>query len=169
MRIETERLIIRNFTVEDADDLQEIFGDAETMKHCEPPYDPGKTGRFLEEFCIGRRGAVAAVHKESGKVIGYILFNGPELGCYEMGWFFNRTQWGQGYAFEACSALIRYAFVHMDAHKIWSETTDEVKSVGMMKKLGMKQEGVQRRQTRDLQGNWVDLYLYGLLKEDFAE
>ena len=74
MYIETPRMLIRDFSVEDAADLQEIFGDEETMKYCEPAYDFEKTKEFLVSFCIERNGAVAAVHKESGKMMGYILF-----------------------------------------------------------------------------------------------
>ena len=167
MRIETARTILREFSLEDADDLHEIFSDAKTMEYCEPPYTYDATVNFLTEFCIGRKGGLAVVRKESGKLIGYLLFRGPELGCYELGWFFNRNYWGQGYAHEACSALIEYAFSELNAHKIWAETIDGVKSIGLMKKLGMKLEGVQRKQTRDLQGNWADLYYYGLIKEDY--
>ena len=45
--IETERLVIRNFKSNDANDLYDILGDAETMKNCEPPYDLEKTKDFL--------------------------------------------------------------------------------------------------------------------------
>lgn len=45
--------------------MQEILGDAETMKTCEPPYDLAKTEGFMRSFCMERRGAVAAVHKAS--------------------------------------------------------------------------------------------------------
>lgn len=85
MYIETSRMIIRNFTLEDAADLHDIFGDAETMKNCEPAYDIEKTKDFLTSFCIGRNGAVAAVLKENGKMIGYILFNEFDEGVYEVG------------------------------------------------------------------------------------
>lgn len=168
MRCETKRLILREFSEEDADDLQEILGDAGTMEYCEPPYAPDKTARFLREFCIGRHGALAAELRETGRVIGYLLFNPSEAGCYEMGWFFRRDCWRRGYAYEACSALIEYAFTRLGAHKVWAETIDGVKSVGLMKKLGMASEGVRRAQTKDLQGRWADLYFYGLLKEDFV-
>ena len=47
MRLETERMVIRDFLPDDAADLQEIFGDAETIKICEPAYDLEKTTRFL--------------------------------------------------------------------------------------------------------------------------
>ena len=98
MNIETPRMIIRDFTPEDAADLHEIFGDDETMENCEPAYNFEKTKEFLTSFCIGRKGAVATVHKESNKMIGYILFNEADEGVYEMGWSYNRNFWRQGYA-----------------------------------------------------------------------
>ena len=167
MYIETPRMIIRDFAVEDAADLHEIFGDAETMENCEPAYDFEKTREFLRTFCIDRRGAVAAVHKESGKVIGYILFNEFDKGVYEMGWIYHRAFWRQGYAYESCRAVVDHAFGALHAHKIFAEAIDGVKSVGLMKKLGMRQEGVQRSQTRDNHGHWADLYFYGILEEEW--
>lgn len=167
MYIETTRMIIRNFVPEDAADLYEILGDSETMESCEPAYDFEKTKAFLTSFCIGRNGAVAAIHKESGKMIGYILFHESDEGVYETGWFFNRNFWRQGYAYESCKAVIDHAFEKRNAHKIFAESIDGVKSVGLMKKLGMQLEGIQRSQTRDNHGNWADLYYYGLLKDNW--
>ena len=83
-----------------------------------------------------------------------------------MGWFFNRACWGHGYALEACKAVMDHAFDKENAHKIFAETIDAGKSVGLMKKLGMKPEGIQRSQVKDRSGTWADLYLYGLLAED---
>ena len=166
MELNTARLIIRDFQPEDVHDLHAIFGDEETMAYCEPAYDFEKTKRFLSDFCIGRNGAVGAVHRESGKLIGYILFNEFDEGVYEMGWIFNRQYWRQGYAYEACKAVIDHAFDDLNAHKVFAEAIDTTKSVGLMKKLGMRLEGVQRSQTKDNKGNWADLYFYGLLRED---
>lgn len=58
-----------------------------------------------------------------------------------------------------------YAFDKLDAHKIFAETIDGVKSVGLMKKLGMQLEGIQRSHVKDKDGHWADLYLYGRIKE----
>lgn len=69
MYIEISQMIIRNFTPADAWDLYEILGDDETMACCEPAYDLEKTKTFLSVFCIDRKGAVAAVQKESGKMM----------------------------------------------------------------------------------------------------
>ena len=167
--LETPRLVIRSFTAEDAADLYDIFGDAVTMENCEPAYDFEKTRKFLDSFCMERHGAVAAVHKESGKVIGYILFNEFYEGVYEMGWIFNRNFWRQGYAYESCKAVIDYAFAELKAHKIFAEAIDTVKSVSLMQKLGMQLEGIQRSQTKDNHGNWADLYFYGLLEDDWRK
>ena len=169
MYIETQRMIIRDFMPEDADGLHDIFGDDETMENCEPAYDFEKTKRFLTSFCISRKNAVAAVHKESGKMMGYILFKRQDEGVYEMGWIYNRQFWRQGYAYESCKAVIDYAFAERKAHKVFSETIDAVKSVGLMQKLGMKLEGIQRSQNRDNHGNWADLYFYGLLEDDWRK
>ena len=173
MYLETPRLIVREFTPEDAADLYEIFGDAETMENCEPAYDFAKAKKFLEDFCIGRKGAVAAVLKDTGKVIGYILFKSlgedPAEDVYETGWIFNKAYWRQGYAYESCSRVIDYAFSQLNAHKVMAEAIDGVKSVSLMKKLGMKPEGVQRSHTGDNRGGWADLYLYGLLREEWGK
>ena len=166
MELRTARLIVRDFQPEDVHDLHAILGDEETMAYCEPAYDFEKTRRFLADFCIGRKGAAAAVQRESGKVIGYILFHMLDEGVYEMGWIFHRQFWRQGYAYEACKAVIDHAFDKLNAHKIFAEAIDADRSVGLMKKLGMRLEGVQRSQTKDNEGNWADLYLYGLLREE---
>lgn len=162
MYTETERMIIREFTPEDANDLHDILGDEETMKNCEPAYGFEKTKAFLNSFCINKKGAVAAVHKESGKLIGYILFNEFDGGEYEIGWFFNRRFWRRGYAYEACAAVLDYAFAELNAHKVFAETTDLIKSTGLMRKLGMHLESIERNRSDDE----ADLYIYSLLANE---
>ncbi|MCH5287702.1 MAG: GNAT family N-acetyltransferase [Christensenellaceae bacterium] len=169
MKIETERLTLRPFETADAPALQAILGDAETMAFMEPPYDLARTEAFLRDFCIGRQGAVAAALRETGQVIGYLLFNPLEAGIYELGWIINRGCWRQGYAYEAVSALIRYAFEELGAHKLMAETIDPVRSAGLMRKLGMRLEGVQRQQVRDQEGRWQDMQLYGLLRSEYKQ
>ncbi len=167
--IETPRMIIRNFAIEDANDLHDIFGDAETMKNCEPAYDLEKTKTFLQSFCIDRSGALAAVDKQTQKMIGYILFNEFDEGVYEIGWIYNKHYWRKGYAYESCKAVVDFAFRNLNAHKIFAEAIDGVKSVGLMKKLGMTLEGVQRSQGKDNNGEWVDLYFYGMLRPEWEK
>ena len=141
MRIETDRTVIRDFRADDLQDLHEILSDDETMEYIEPPYSVEKTRGFLNDFCIGQSGAFAAELKSTGKVIGYLLFKpcgAPDV--YEIGWIFNRKFWRLGLAYEACDALIKYAFSYMGVRRIFAETVDAVRSVGLMKKLGMNPE-----------------------------
>ncbi len=65
--------------------------------------------------------------------------------------------------------MIDYAFGELNAHKVFAEAIDTVKSVSLMQKLGMQLEGIQRSQTKDNHGNWADLYFYSLLADDWRE
>lgn len=172
MNIETERIVLRDFTIADLDDFHEIFGDAEVMRNTEPPYSREKSEKFLSDFCINRqpKGGFAAILKETGKVIGYVLFKSidePEI--YEIGWIFNKNYWRKGYAFEICNELIRFGFVDMKLHRICAEATDAEKSVPLMKKLGMTQEGVFKKHSQRNDGTWTDLYWYAILCEDYLK
>lgn len=141
--LQTPRLLLRCFAHRDAADLQEILGDAETMRYSEPPYSPEKTRQFLQAFCMEKRGALAAVHRASGKVIGYLLFHPLQADVWELGWFFNRAWWRQGYAYEACARLADYAFGELHAAALTAETADVERSVPLMQKLGMCAAGVE--------------------------
>ena len=171
MYLETERMVLREFTMDDLQDFHEIFSDPEVMKNTQLPYELSKPEDFLRDFCINRdpKGGFAAVLKDSGKVIGYVLFtyvDDPEI--YEIGWAFNKDYWRKGYAYEICYCLICFGFEDLYLHKIYAEATDFEKSVSMMKKLGMQLEGVQRKHTKSNEGEWCDLHLYAVLGEDFC-
>jgi len=170
MYLETDRMALRDFSIEDLDDFHEIFGDAEVMQHTEPAYDREKSEKFLADFCISRKpkGGYAAVLRETGKVIGYVLFksiDAPEI--YEIGWIFNKSYWRRGYAHEICKRLISHGFEEMKLHKICAEAIDTGKSVPLMKKLGMQPDGVQRKHIKSPSGEWSDLYWCAILAEDY--
>ena len=164
MLLRTERLILRPYSPADAEDLHEIFSDPVVMEHCEAPYTLEQTRDVLSYF-IEKELAYAAVLADSGKVIGHLLFHQLPMeadGIYEMGWFFNRAYWRQGYAYEACAALMECGFQALHLHKICAETIDPVRSVGLMKKLGMSHEGTFRAHTRAPDGSWADVHWYAI-------
>lgn len=169
MHIETDRLIIRDFVHTDHEALWAIFGDAETMRHVQP-YTEDETKEFLKSFCIQRepRGAYAAVMKDPDQLIGYLLFaNKQEPEIYEIGWIFNRQHWGKGLAYEASKALIDYGFRTLKLHRVFAQTDEPVKSLGLMRKLGMKLDGVMRKESKQTDGTWKDLYICAILEEDY--
>jgi len=156
--------------MDDLMDLHEIFSDPVVMENTEPPYDLGKSKEFLKTFCIERepKGGFAAVLRDTRKVIGYVLFKSidyPEI--YEIVWIFNKDYWRKGYASEICSRLVQHGFEDMKLHKISAEATDANKSVSLMKKLGMELEGVQRKHCKSNDNEWLDLYWYAILAEDY--
>lgn len=165
--IVTDRLLLRSFCRADLSDLQEILGDPQTMEQLEPPYSREKTGRFLQEFCIERQGALAVVLQSSGKLIGYLLFSRLEPQVYEIGWIFHRAYWRQGYACEACRALIRHAFASHMARRIFAETIDPVRSVGLMKKLGMRPQTGPEASPQTGPDGQRPLYCYELTAEAY--
>jgi len=170
MNLDTTRMILRDFTINDLDDFHEIFSDPVVMENIEPPYDRKKSEEFLRTFCIERKpkGAFAAVLKETGKVIGYVLFKSIDYDeIYEIGWIFNRNYWRKGYASEICERLVEYGFEDMKLHKICAEAVDVNKSVGLMKKLGMVEDGIFRKHCKRPDGSWQDLHWYGILAEDY--
>ena len=163
-------MILRDFTMDDLEDFHEIFGDPEVMKYAEPPHEFKKSKRFLKGFCIKRepKGGFAAALKDTGKVIGYVLFcpvEDPEV--YEIGWIFNKDYWRKGYAYEICNRLINYGFEELELHKIYANAIDTEKSVALMKKLGMQLEGIQKKHTKSNEGNRCDLHNYAILGEDY--
>ena len=170
MHIETPRLLLRDFTMEDLPNLWEIFGDDITMEHMHP-YTAEETKEFLRTFCVERTppGAYAAALKEGGRVIGYLLCSQIDApGIYELGWVFHRAYWRQGYAGEAVRALTAHLFRAENAHKLAAETEDAERCVPFLEKLGWRQEGIFRRHSLGRDGRWRDLYWYGLLREDFS-
>lgn len=156
MYLETERLIIRNFSASDLSDLHEMLGDPDTMRFLEPAYTRQQTDAFLKTFCMEQGGAMAAVEKNSGKLIGYFLFHAcgsPD--CCELGWIVHRDHRRRGYAYEACLALIEFGFRVLGLREIFAETVDGISSVGLMKKLGMKPGEVEPGEE--------NLYIYHLV------
>ncbi|QDK71606.1 GNAT family N-acetyltransferase [Lactococcus protaetiae] len=165
MEIESERLILRDFKESDLEDLQEIFGDRETMRFCEPIYSLKQTKEFLQNFCISGRKAVAVEEKMNGKLLGYLLFKpfySEQANIFEIGWWINRNYWRKGYAYEGVTRLIEYAFEQLEVDEIVAETLDNDKSGALVRKLGFDLDKIERTASQDNDGNWCDVFWYKL-------
>ncbi len=110
MLIETERCIIRNMAIGDAESLYEVLSDPQAMACVEPPFSMERTCAFLREAGMSEPPLVYAVcSKADGKVIGHLIFHPYEGGSYELGWILNRRYWRRGVASELTGAVIEYA------------------------------------------------------------
>ena len=171
MRIETERLLLREFHSDDFTVLHELMSDPTVMEHVEELYDEDDTREFLDEYCIEEENALAVIDKASGKLIGCIQFpEGDDPEVRQMGWLLDKDFWGRGLAYEAAAALMSYGFMELKLHRIWAHTMDDIKAVGLMKKLGMTQEGLLRQHCKSTDGKkWRDRYYYGILREEYCK
>lgn len=111
--IYTKRLIIRNFTPDDAKDLLEIIISKEASKYAiydhEFPTSLNEVKEINTRFSLGDK-FLAVWEPIDRKVIGFICLNGDHKDIRDLGFCFNALYQGNGYAAEAASAVIDYAF-----------------------------------------------------------
>ena len=156
-QIETERLILRMFSPDDAETFQRIWNDPLVMKYIEgwrPSLEESRAvmTRLLERWREQGFGQWAIVHKEEGKPIGYAGFkyldNTPEV---ELLYGVDAPYWNQGYTTEAASACLHYVFEHTALDRIVAVAEPEnTGSWRVMEKLGMKREKIARYYNQDL-------------------
>jgi len=150
--IETPRLVIRSFTLQDAEALHDrVFGDDEAS----PSFD--RTRASVERFMRHERehgfGLWAVELKQSGELIGdcglYLVQGvGPDV---EVAYHFGKEWWGQGYATEAASACLGYGFKECGLSEIIAICFPEHKaSRRVMEKSGMRYVGPARYYDLDL-------------------
>lgn len=105
--METERLRLRRFTLDDAEALYAVLSDPETMRYIEEPFSRKKTREFIAGAGLSEPPLVyALLWKESGELIGQVIYHPFEGESWELGWIIRRDFWGRGIAKELTAALI---------------------------------------------------------------
>ena len=148
--LETERLILRQFRLSDADSLNTVFGDPEVMRFGEgvkkPEWVTGWLRNCLENYRQSTGiGPWAVIQKSTQEMIGYCgLFHFPDV-CgqpeTEVGYRLARAHWKHGYATEAASAVRDYAFNTLGFSRLISMIDPQnVASVRVAEKLEMSYE-----------------------------
>lgn len=108
--LETSNCIIRNFVLSDVKELYETLSDKEVMEYVEPPFTLGQTAQFIKHIMLSEKPPVFAVeYKETGKVIGHVIYHSYDKNSYELGWILNRKYWGKGIAEELTFSLIEFS------------------------------------------------------------
>ena len=79
----------------------------------------------------------------------------------------DKNHWGGGVAFQAAMKIFYHGFFKLNLKRIYCQTAASNKSMqSLAKKLGMLEEGC-RRSNLYLDGKWVDIIEYGILKNEF--
>lgn len=145
MRLETERLVLRELTNDDFTAWYEILSDAETMRYYPAPFDEEKVRQWLqwnlENYQTYGFGLWAVILKEENRFIGDC---GMTMQCIhgrllpEIGYHIKREYQRRGYASEAAQRCMRYAFEERKLPEVCSYMKyDNRASCGVAQKNGM--------------------------------
>lgn len=168
--METDRLILRKYREEDLHDLYEYLSDEIVVR-----YEPYKAMTMDEtkenlNWRISTDEMIAVELKFNHKMIGNIYLGHRDFDSLEIGYVFNRCYWGEGYAKEACRALVEDKFRN-GIHRIYAECDPENESSWkLLESIGFVKEGYLRQNVffwKDEEGRpiWKDTLLYAKLNE----
>lgn len=166
--IETARLQLRQYTLDDLDALAQILSNPEVMKYSPRGPIPKEkvrqvTQEILEFFITHWEqhgfGVWAVIYIQTSQLIGHcglnFLPNSPEV---EVLYRFDQLYWNQGVATEATKASLRYGFEEVKLDHIVAITAPEhLASRRVMEKAGLKYE-------KDAHFYNLDVVYYTLLR-----
>ena len=171
--IRTRRLLLRPFRESDYDDLFEFLSQLADDEFEGYPGITYENGRAHLKDRLGSEEFYAVELVDNGKVIGNIYCGNRDFGTKEVGYIINKRYQQKGYASEALSAVIEYAFAE-GAHRIYAECDPRnVPSWKLLEKVGLKREAHFRQNIwfhKDEQGApiWKDTLVYAILANDGA-
>jgi len=177
VRLETDRLILRRFTLSDAEPMfRNWANDTEVTKYLMwPPHeDAGVSLDVLTDWTAQYADDAfyqwAIVLKDDGpEPVGCIsvVRMDESIGMVHIGYCIGKKWWRRGITSEALGGLIRFFFEDVGANRIESRHDPRNPNSGrVMQKCGLLYEGTMK------QGDWnnqgiCDCSLYGLTAEDY--
>jgi len=182
MRLETKRLILREWEKGDAADLIEGLNDlriAQWLAFVPHPYTAQDAKRWIQ-FCLknakagtNRRSYDFAIElKSERKVIGGVSLDRINAvhGTAGGGIWINARYQGGGYGSEAFGAKLRFAFEQLKLRRLENGFFKRNSaSFKLQKKFGYKLEGLKRKAFRGMaDGKLKDECITGLLKEEWV-
>jgi RimJ/RimL family protein N-acetyltransferase len=141
--IETERLLLRGFNLDDAEDLFVLNSDSEVIKYTGDLAfrDVNDAKQFIKTYSTYNKngyGRWAVVLKPELEFIGWCGIKLNEENQIDLGFRFFRSKWGKGYATESSKAVLKYAFETLQLNEIVGRVIPEnIGSVKVLEKIGM--------------------------------
>lgn len=175
--IETKRLILRKFTMDDAQNMYDNWAnDARVTKYLQwkPHENIDVTKNILIDWIKSYERLDyyqwAIVYKENMQAIGAISivgFSDLHKWC-EIGYCLSRNYWNNGIMTEALKAVIDFCFSKIGFNRVHAFHHAENRASGrVMLKSGMKYEGRLSQYHTNTQGEFVDCDMYAILKDDY--
>jgi RimJ/RimL family protein N-acetyltransferase len=176
---ESNRLILREILPDDAQSL--FLLDSDPRVHCFLGNNPIKTleeARHIVQF-IRRQyvdngiGRWAVIDKESNEFIGWsgLKFVTEEtnnhINYYDLGYRFIKKYWGKGYATEAASVSLHYAFNELKTQKVFAMADSRnLVSKNVLLKVGLEVTGTFTHQGQEHYWFEVDKEMWDETKSD---
>ena len=174
--LETKRLVLRQITMADAENLYSFFSDREVMRYydCEALSSTDEARSLIQRYSdwfekqSGFRWGIT--HKtESHSIIGTCGLFGwyKPARIATLGYELSRAYWRRGIMSEAVRELLVYGYRDLNLNRIRATVVpDNVASARLLERLSFKKEGVFR-QAQFLNGKYDDLAAYALLREEW--
>jgi [ribosomal protein S5]-alanine N-acetyltransferase len=176
MRLETPRLVLREFEEADAPACNEYERDPEVVRY------QSNGERTLEESLAYLRKSLATVAesprrtfdlavtlKDTGALIGRAGINVTEVNDRGAAiWYvIHRAHWGKGYIPEAMRAMVDFGFGELGLHRVYADLDPQNHaSKRVCEKLGMRLEA-HFVENAFIKGEWVDSLIYGILDREW--
>jgi ribosomal-protein-alanine N-acetyltransferase len=173
--LETPRLRLRRFTLDDVDDVWEYTGDPEVTRYLILDTQPNRreATKLLEKAIAAYESLDSPIwavdYKLENKVVGGCSMRNWERasGRVEIAYALSRRYWQRGIMTEALQALLDLGFERMGLNRVEAHTMPlNVASSRLLEKLGFRCEGIMR-QREFFKGAYQDLALYSLLASDW--
>lgn len=175
--LETERLILRRFTIDDAEDMYNNWANSSKVTEFlswTPHTSVDETHRILQSWLDMYDNADkynwGIVFKEIGQVVGNIAVfdvNSRHDRC-EVGYCIGDKYWNIGIMTEALTAVIEFLFKEVNVHRITAR--HDINNIGsgkVMEKVGMQLEGIQREAHCNTDGTYSNMRMMSILHHEW--
>lgn len=171
--LNTERLLLRPFLMDDSAALQRLAGAREVALNTlliPHPYPDGAAEEWIEaqsERAEEHR-ALAITLRETSELVGVIgMVITPEHRRGELGYWIGTPYWNRGYASESARAMLARAFTTLALERVFAMVFSRNPSSGrVLEKIGMRREGLLRQHVIKWDER-VDVEIWGMLRTEW--
>lgn len=144
--LETPRIVLRQFTIEDASLVLNLNSDPAVVKYLHEPLlqSLAQAEKVIHDIILpqyeNKLGRWAIINKADNNFIGWCgLKYRPELDEIDLGYRLVQRTWGQGFATEAASQTLHYGFNTLNLKLITGRAhIENLASIKVLEKIGMK-------------------------------
>lgn len=174
--IETKRLLLRNWMIEDANDLYRYAQNPNVGPHggWKPHESIEESREIIRTLFLETYFSWAIVLKEQNLVVGSIGYEEDLLrkgiSCMELGYALGEDYWGKGLMTEAAKAVLAYGFqtLQLDLVSIY-RNPQNTRSGRVIDKCGFTYEGTLRMANRIYTGEIRDVACFSMTRAEFQQ